>query len=53
MLSVQQCKKHLKNCTYTDQQMEEIKTNLYQLADIFVEQYFTSKMLLAKEKVKQ
>ena len=43
MLSVEQCKKHLANNDYTDEQIEEIRENLYQLANVFVEEYLQSK----------
>lgn len=39
MLSVERCKKHLKNCNYTDKEIEEIRNSLYQAAEILVEQF--------------
>jgi hypothetical protein len=43
MLSIEQCKKHLKNCDYTEQQIEEIRDSLHQLASILVEKYLDKK----------
>jgi len=43
MLSVEQCKKFIKNSNYTDQQIEEIRDNLYQLAEILVDDYISKK----------
>lgn len=43
MLSIHQCKKHIKKCGFTEQQIEEIRSNLYQLANVFVDEYLQSK----------
>lgn len=43
MLSVEQCKKYLKRGDYSEEQIETIRTGLYQLADIFITEYFESK----------
>ena len=43
MLSVEKCKKYLKNSDYTEQQIEEIRDNLYQLAEILVDDYIQKK----------
>lgn len=39
MLSVEQCKKYLKDGDYTKQEIEEIRDSLYQLAEILVTEY--------------
>jgi len=39
MLSIQQCKRYLKNPQYSEQQIEEISYSLYQLANILVDNY--------------
>lgn len=36
MLSLELCKKHLKNKNYTDEQVVEIRNSLYQLSEILV-----------------
>ena len=38
MLSVAECRKHLKNSKYTDEQVEEIRNFLYKLAERIIEQ---------------
>lgn len=43
MLSVDYCKKRLAGLNYTDQQIEEIRNSLYQLADILICQYTLNK----------
>jgi hypothetical protein len=54
MLSFQLCKKYLKNNTYTNQQTEEIRDKLYQLAEILVSSYISNKKnSLPTEKVKE
>jgi len=54
MLSFQLCKKYLKNNTYTNQQTEEIRDKLYQLAEILISSYISNKKnSLPTEKVKE
>lgn len=43
MLTVEKCKNKLKNNNYTDDQIKDIRENLYQLANIFVEEYLRNK----------
>ncbi len=43
MLSVEQCKKYLPVGKYTDEEIEQMRDNLYQLADILVEEYLKNK----------
>ena len=43
MLSIQQCKNHIGKCNFTDQQIEEMRDNFYQLANIFVKEYLQNK----------
>lgn len=52
MFSFQSCKKLLKKDTYNDQQIKEINENLYQLAEILIENYISNKKntLLSKRK---
>lgn len=40
MFSIQQCKRYLKNPEYSEQQIEEIRDSLYQVAGILVDDYF-------------
>lgn len=47
MLSVEQCRKYLPSGKYTDEQVEQMRDELYQLADILVEDF-----LRQKERVK-
>lgn len=42
-LSIEQCRKYLKNCEYTDEQVEEIRDSLYQLANVLVDDYLNKK----------
>ena len=52
MLSFQACKKLFKKNTYNDQQIEEIRYNLYQIAELLVSNYISNKenTLLSKGK---
>ncbi len=43
MLSVEECKKYLRNGNYTDEQVEQIRQGLYQLADLFITEYIKDK----------
>ncbi len=36
MLSVEECKKHLNNSTYTDEEIEAIRSSLYQVAELLI-----------------
>lgn len=40
MLSVEQCKSFLINAGHTDEQTEEIRAHLYQLAEILISGFF-------------
>lgn len=55
MLSIQLCKKLLKNDIYTNQQIKEIHDNLYQLAELLISKYILNKnnKLLPTKKVKK
>ena len=46
MLSVKECKKHLKGCDFTDEQVEEVRQGLYLLANLFVEEYLKTKVII-------
>ena len=50
MLSVEQCKKYLNSGGYTDQQIEEIRERLYQLARMLIEEYLKTKARKESEK---
>ena len=43
MLSVQECKQYLRKGDFTDEQVEQIRDNLYQLADLFIAEYIKTK----------
>ena len=43
MLSIEECKKYLHNGNYTDEQVEQIRQSLYQLADLFITEYIKTK----------
>lgn len=43
MLSVQECKQHLRKGDFTDEQVEQIRDSLYQLADLFITEYIKTK----------
>ena len=43
MLTVERCKRYLKDCNYTDEETEEIRNSLYQTAGILIEQYVKDK----------
>ncbi len=43
MLSIEKCKKYLKNSDCNEQQIEEIRDNLYHLAEILVADYISKK----------
>lgn len=43
MLSVEECKRHLKQGIYTDQQIAEIRDALYQVASILIDGYIAQK----------
>lgn len=55
MLSFQSCKKLLKKDTCNNQQIEEIRDNLYQLAEILISSYISNKknISLPSKKVKE
>ena len=55
MLSFQKCKKLFKKNTYNNQQIEEIRYNLYQIAELLVSNYISNKKntLLSKGKKKK
>ena len=42
-LSIEQCKKLLKEKNYTDEQIEEIRDGLYHLASLLVDEYLAKK----------
>ena len=42
MFSVEECKKCLRKGDFTDEQAEQIRDNLYQLADLFIAEYVKS-----------
>lgn len=44
MLSVDQCKKCLKNASYTEREIEEIRDNLSQLAEMLVSAYLRKRV---------
>jgi hypothetical protein len=39
MLSVEECRKYLKEADYTQKQIEEMRDSLYQLAELLVTEY--------------
>lgn len=41
MLSIQECKKRLPSKKFSDEQIEEIREKLYQLANIFIDEYLS------------
>ena len=43
MLSIQQCKKYLNDCRYTEQEIEDIRDTLYQPAQLLVDRYIEKK----------
>ncbi len=47
MLSVQECKKYIKN-EYSQEQIQEIRQGLYQLADLFIDEYLKKKKISSK-----
>jgi hypothetical protein len=52
MLSLEECKKYLKNGTHTDNQIEEIREKFYQLAEILITEYFKKKEVENNSEVK-
>jgi len=44
MLSIEQCKKKIKSNNFTDQEIEEIRDSLYQLADILVTDFINQEI---------
>lgn len=49
MLSIQQCKRYLKNSQYSEQQIEERRDILYQLANILVDDWIKKQDDAAKQ----
>jgi hypothetical protein len=43
MLSVQECKRYLHKGEFSDEQVEQIRDSLYQLADLFIREYIKTK----------
>jgi len=43
MLSLQDCKKHLKTDEFTDEQIEQIRESLHQLAELFITEYLKTR----------
>lgn len=43
MISIEQCKKHLKNCDYSDEQIREIRDILYQLGEMLFDEFMKQK----------
>ena len=43
MLSVEQCKKYLPAGQYTDEEIEQMRDELYQVAEILVEDFIKQK----------
>ena|SRR3989338_6653656 len=43
MLSITECRRYLKDFSLTDQQIEEVRTTLYQLTDLLMAKYWRSK----------
>lgn len=50
MFSIQKCKGYLKNPQYSEQQIEEIRDSLYQLADILVDDYLKKGRIIDVDK---
>lgn len=49
MLSIQQGKRYLRNSQYSEQQIEEIRDSLYQLAGILVDNWFKKQNAVGKK----
>ena len=45
MLSVEQCKRHIKKGSIKEKELEEHRDSLYQLANILVDQYIEDRKL--------
>ena len=43
MLSIQQCRKYLDNCPYTEKEIENVRDSLYQIAELLVNKYIEKK----------
>ncbi len=43
-LSIEECKKYLKDKRYTEQEITEMRDELYQLANVLVEEYLSAKV---------
>ena len=43
MLSVQECKRYLRQGEFSDERVEQIRDSLYQLADLFIREYIKTK----------
>jgi S-adenosylmethionine:tRNA-ribosyltransferase-isomerase (queuine synthetase) len=43
MLSIEQCKKILKNSNYSDEEIREIRNVLYQLGEMLFDEYMKQK----------
>lgn len=53
MLSVQECKQYLPPGRYTDEEVEKIRTSLYQLAEILVSGFIAHKKPQAETKTEK
>jgi hypothetical protein len=55
MLSVNHCKKYLNNTKngYIDEEIEEIRNSLYQIAEVLVENYLGKKININKHEIQR
>lgn len=51
MLSNTECKKYIRNNKYSDRQIEEIKTQLYQVAELLVSDYIKKEFKNTAKKI--
>ncbi len=50
MLSIQQCKRYLKNPQYSEQQIEDIRHGLYQVAHVLIDNYLKKERVIDIDK---
>ncbi len=43
MISLEKCKKYLNDNSYTDEELEEIRSSLYQVAELLIDKFTEGK----------
>ena len=49
MLSIEKCRNRLKPSDFTNEQVGQIRDNLYQLADLFISEYLRTKKVVKND----